>query len=207
AREARVGTSPPSLVAIGSSRAAHATQGGWSSPAERVASLARERAARAEAERERDFAQLVLGSAPVGIGVLEGPEHRVRLVNRCTVELSGTAAEKLLGRSIEELVPDVAHVVRPVVDRVYASGRQEVLRDVAVPLRNGTTVHADVTYAPLPGPDGLPAGVIYLAQGVSERKRAEADPPGAPPVAGGGRAAGGLAERAHGGRPGPAAPR
>ncbi|HYV56782.1 MAG TPA: ATP-binding protein, partial [Candidatus Nitrosopolaris sp.] len=163
---------------------------------ERVASIARERAARAEAERERDFAQLVLANAPIGIGVLEGPEHRVRLVNRCTVELSGTAAEKLLGRSIEELVPDVAHVVRPVVDRVYASGRAEGLREVAVPLRNGTTIYTDVTYAPLPGTGGKPAGVIYLAQDVSERKRAEADRQGLLAIAERARAAAESANRA-----------
>jgi len=163
---------------------------------ERVASIARERAARAEAERERDFAKLVLASAPIGIGVLEGPEHRVRLVNRCTVELSGTPAEKLLGRSIEELVPDVAHVVRPVVDRVCASGRAEVLREVAVSLRNGTTIHADVTYAPLPGTGGRPAGVIYLAQDVSERKRAEADRQGLLAIAERARAAAESANRA-----------
>jgi len=149
--------------------------GGRRAEEERVAFIARERAARAEAERERDFAQLVLASAPIGIGVLEGPEHRASLVNPFTVALSGTAAEKLLGRSIEELVPDVAHVVRPVVDRVYASGRPEVLREVAVPLRNGTTIYADVTYAPLPGAGGRPRGVIYLAQDVSERKQAQAD--------------------------------
>ena len=142
---------------------------------ERAASVAREQAARAEAERERDFAQLVLANAPIGIGVLEGPDHRARMVNPRTVELSGTTAAKLLGRSIDELVPEVAHVVRPVIDRVYDSGKPAVLRELAVPLPNGTTIYADVTYAPLPGDGGKPAGVIYLAQDVSDRKQAEAE--------------------------------
>jgi PAS domain S-box-containing protein len=141
--------------------------------AEHAAALAREQAARAEAERERDFAHLVLANAPIGIGVLEGPEHRTLMVNPRTVELSGTTAARLLGRTIEELLPEVANVVRPVVDRVYASGTSEVLRELAVALPNGTTICADVTYTPLPGEDGRPAGVIYLAQDVGERKQAE----------------------------------
>src|SRR5713101_6030783 len=45
---------------------------------DRAAAVARGQAARAEAERERDFAQLVLANAPIGIGVLEGPDHRAR---------------------------------------------------------------------------------------------------------------------------------
>src|SRR5262249_43558359 len=76
------------------------------------------------------------------------------------------------------------------------SGRAEGLREVAVPLRNGTTIYTDVTYAPLPGTGGRPAGVIYLAQDVSERKRAEADRQGLLAIAERARAAAESANRA-----------
>src|SRR5262249_41543443 len=63
-------------------------------------------------------------------------------------------------------------------------------------LRNGTPIYADRAVAPVPGTGGKPAGVIYRAQDVSERKRAEADRQGLLAIAERARAAAESANRA-----------
>ena len=87
--------------------------------------LSREQAARAEAERQRDFTRHVLEDAPIAIGVMEGTDHRFTLVNRHTCELTGLAEEQFLGRPHREVVPEADKVVGPILDRVYTTGLSE----------------------------------------------------------------------------------
>jgi PAS domain S-box-containing protein len=133
--------------------------------------LSREQAARAEAERARDFTRHVLEDAPVAIGVMEGPDHRFVLVNRHTCELTGLTEGQFLGRPHAEVVPEADEVVGPILDRVYESG-EGVTQEVAVDLPSGRR-HLLVTWTALPGDDGRPGSVLYLSLDITSRKRAE----------------------------------
>ena len=133
--------------------------------------LLRERDARAEAERQRDFTRLVLEDAPIAVGVMEGPEHRFTLVNRVTCELTGLAEEQFLGRPHAEVVPEADKVVGPILDRVYTTGAGET-DEVEVVLPTGGR-HLLVTWTALPGLDGRPDSVLYLSLDITDRKQME----------------------------------
>jgi PAS domain S-box-containing protein len=140
--------------------------------AERDRLLASERAARAEAERQRDFAQLVLDHAPLAIGVLEGAEHRFALVNPGTERQTGLTREQLIGRPHAEAVPAADEVVAPILKRVYETGASET-QEIAVVMPNGSESQVRVTWTPLPGADGRPRAVLYLSLDITGRKAAE----------------------------------
>jgi PAS domain S-box-containing protein len=133
--------------------------------------LSRERDARAEAERQRDFTRLVLEDAPIAVGVMEGPDHRFSLVNRVTCELTGLAEEQFIGRPHAEVVPEADKVVGPILDRVYATGTGET-DEIEVDLLTGRR-HLLVTWTPLPSRDGRPGSVLYLSLDITERKQME----------------------------------
>jgi PAS domain S-box-containing protein len=133
--------------------------------------LQREQSARAEAERQRDFTRLVLGDAPIAIGVMEGPEHRFTLVNRVTCEITGLAEEQLIGRTHAEVVPEADKVVGPILDRVYTTGTGET-DEIEIDLLTGRR-HLLVTWTALPGQDGRPGSVLYLSLDITDRKLME----------------------------------
>ncbi|HST50775.1 MAG TPA: PAS domain S-box protein [Pyrinomonadaceae bacterium] len=134
--------------------------------------LASEQAARAEAERQRDFSRHVLEGAPVAVGVLEGPDHRFTLVNRYTCELTGIPEEQFIGRTHREVVPDADEVVGPILDRVFATGRSES-DEIEIVLPKGRR-QLLVTWTALTGGDGRPESVLYLSLDITARKNAEA---------------------------------
>jgi PAS domain S-box-containing protein len=134
--------------------------------------LASEQAARAEAERQRDFTRRVLEDAPLAIGVMEGADHRFVIANRQTCELTGLSEEQFLGRPHREVVPDADTVVGPILDRVYTTGLSET-DEIDVDLPKGRR-QLLVTWTALPGRDGGPRSVLYLSLDITERKRVEA---------------------------------
>jgi PAS domain S-box-containing protein len=138
--------------------------------AEREQLLEREQEARAEAERERDFIRQILDNAPIPIGVMQGPDHRVALVNPATTALTGVPPEQILGRPHAETFPDSHRVVGPVLDRVFQSGQTEICPDLEILLPDGRTVYLHVTFAPLPGPDGKHQGVLFLTLDRTEHR-------------------------------------
>jgi PAS domain S-box-containing protein len=129
--------------------------------------------ARAEAERQRDFAHAVLQFAPWAVVVTRGPEHRFALVNPAAVALGGLPPEVVLGHPLTEIVPTSGLPLRPLVDRVYRSGAVETVPELTVTLANGRSLLVRAVFAPMPGPGGRPEGVICLAVDLSERRQAE----------------------------------
>lgn len=93
-----------------------------SSEEQRVALLAREQAALAEAEAHRARLHTVLMQAPAVIAILHGPDHVFELANGHYRRIVGEDRE-LTGKPIREAIPELAQgPIFPLLDRVYASG-------------------------------------------------------------------------------------
>jgi PAS domain S-box-containing protein len=133
--------------------------------------LSREHNARAEAEQRRDFTRLVLEGAPIGIGVMEGPDHRFTLVNLTTSEITGLSEEQFIGRPHAEVVPEADKVVGPILDRVYTTGVSET-EEIEIDLPRGRR-HLLVTWSSLPGREGRLGSVLYLSLDITDRKQME----------------------------------
>jgi PAS domain S-box-containing protein len=134
--------------------------------------------AQAAAQRaEESLAQLdtLLVSAPVGIAFVDRDLRYLR-VNATLAELHGIPPEETVGRTLHEIIPDLAPIVAQRVRAVLRTGEPILHREEAhsFPAAPGST-HWLVSYYPVRTPSGalLGAGVIVLD--ITERKRAEAE--------------------------------
>jgi PAS domain S-box-containing protein len=142
---------------------------------ERAQLLDREQAARAEAEQQRDFVRLVLEHTPIAVAVTEGPGHRLAFLNQAAAAVLGLDPRQVVGKLPGEIAPETAREVVPVLERVMQTGQPEMNPELTVRIPGGRTVYVQVTYAPLPGPQGRPRGVVLLGVDLTRRHQAEQD--------------------------------
>ena len=130
------------------------------------------------ASEEQSRAQLaelnaVYDTAPVGLCVLDRDYRYVR-VNKRLAETNGSSVRDHIGRTLREIIPDMADRAEEMVRRILATG--EVVR---TELRGETTARPgvqrvwDSTWFPLRGARGDIVAVNVVAEEVTEQKRAE----------------------------------
>ena len=130
--------------------------------------LARE-SERAEAERRR-LAD-VFDHLPARMALLRGPELRYELVNPASLQGTGAAADKLIGRPFAEVSTDPRFA--ELLGQVYASGVPRVTSEAPVTTR-GPDGAPRVTYfnsaiVPLRDASGAVDAVVYHAVDVTEQ--------------------------------------
>jgi PAS domain S-box-containing protein len=112
-------------------------------------------------------------TAPVGLAVWDADLRFVRL-NVALAAMNGRPVDAHLGRTLDEVLPELGGRLRPVLERVLATGRPVLDVDVAgetlaVP---GTRREWRASYHPVPGADGQVAGVIGAVVEVSAEREA-----------------------------------
>jgi PAS domain S-box-containing protein len=110
--------------------------------------------------------------------VLEGPEHRFRLVNPAYQRLIG--GRDVLGKPVAEALPEaVAQGFIATLDRVFASGEAFVGRRVPVSLRRGEAGapeqqrYLDFVYQPVLDGEGQSLGIFVDGNDVTEHVEAQ----------------------------------
>ncbi|MEO6031079.1 MAG: ATP-binding protein [Burkholderiaceae bacterium] len=123
----------------------------------------------------------VFASAPVGVALLSGPEHRFEFANHAYLELLDH--RPVVGKAIRAALPELAgQGIYELLDRVYRSGEPFVGRSVAISLRrdDGHTYEGffDFSYQPLFDPQQAVSGIAVVAFDVTDlttaRREAEA---------------------------------
>lgn len=146
------------------------------------AAQAREQAARAEAEAQRQLLQEVFHQAPVAIALLEGPTYRITLANPTVCELWAQPASHLLGRPLLDALPALqGQGVDTLLDGVLRSGEPFVGTELPFALeRHGRreTIYFNFVYQPQRNVQGETTGVLIVAtdvtQVVTNRQQVEA---------------------------------
>ena len=133
--------------------------------------------ARLYQESERSFALLdaILASAPTAIGLWDRDLRYVR-VNHALAELNGLPPEEHVGKTMSEVIPDLAPVLDPVYRRVVESGEPLVRYEASTDLgahRLGSERHWLSSYFPVKTPDGEVLGLGAVIMEITERKIAE----------------------------------
>ncbi|KUG08709.1 PAS domain-containing sensor histidine kinase [Solirubrum puertoriconensis] len=129
----------------------------------------------AKRQREAQQAQLaeLFEQAPVAIVVMQGPEHRIEVVNPPAAQIWGHTQEEVLGKPLLEALPEVRDQgFKELLDRVAATGEAFVAQEVTAVLpRDGEmkTVYLNFVYQPLRDLQGLVNGVAAVAVDVSEQ--------------------------------------
>lgn len=124
-----------------------------------------------ESERRRLLAEAVIDNSPVAIAVIAGPDHRYVVVNAARERIGGALRGKLVGRTVEELFPDLVRgPVLQAIERVYRTGETVVVPEFHYDF--GPPAGArdlSLLYAPLRGPGGQVEAVISLMLDISEQ--------------------------------------
>ncbi|HEX5501919.1 MAG TPA: ATP-binding protein, partial [Thermomicrobiales bacterium] len=131
-----------------------------------------------EAERRKDESLALLdtlfATAPVGLGFWDRDLRYVR-INDALAAINGPPATAHLGRTLEEMIPQLAPEVRGLFQRVLATGEPIVGLEMGgeTPRAPGERRHWLTDYFPVRGHDGAALGIGAVVTEITERKRAE----------------------------------
>jgi PAS domain S-box-containing protein len=140
----------------------------------------REQHQRAAAEFERNQLRELFKQAPAGIGILAGPEHRWSFVNPTFCEILGRSADRLVGRTIRQTLPEIeGQGFFELLDQVYSSGVAYIGKNTKASLNRGPGnasdgAYFDFVYHPARNMDGQVEGVMILAVEVTDQLEARA---------------------------------
>jgi PAS domain S-box-containing protein len=139
--------------------------------AERALLLAREQAARAEAEAQRTHLHDLFMQAPALIAILAGPRHVFEFANAAYQQAMGY--RDLLGKPLHEAVPDLATELLARTDTTYQTGRPQFDPEVLIPIvyANGRLEQKywSLVWQPRRNPDGQVDGVLIFAFEVTDQ--------------------------------------
>src|SRR5215467_13458275 len=128
-----------------------------------------------ELHKHQPELRLIYDTAPVGLAYLT-PDCRYVQINQRLTEICGISVADHIGRSVREMVPQVADQVEKIVQAVTRTG--EPVIGIEVHGQRVDKLNADhvwiTSWHPLRKPDGSIVGVNVVAEDVTERKRAEA---------------------------------
>ena len=138
--------------------------------------LQREQAAAARASESLALLDVLVSNAPTGIAFLDR-ELRYARVNQQIADATGVPMEAHIGRSVREIVPDMAAQIEGPLRQVLETGRP--LSDLLV---RGQTRSAPgverawrVSLYPVPGAGGQIVGVGVVAAEITDQMRLEAE--------------------------------
>ncbi len=131
-------------------------------------------------ERELDRREARLNAffncAPAGMNIIDRDLRFVQ-INEILAEINGVPAAEHIGKTIREVLPEIAPIVEPLYQQVLATGEAIINREIAGELRTqpGILRHWVVSYFPIALKGSAPSSVGSFLVEITDRKRAELD--------------------------------
>lgn len=129
-----------------------------------------------KANWEREKLQALYMQAPVAIGIFEGKDHVIELINPRMSELLGRCAEALLHKPLFEALPEMAgQGFEDILAGVFYSGIPYEAKEVSVKLnRDGKRITGfyNIVYQPLRNAREQITGIIQISTEVTEQVEA-----------------------------------
>jgi PAS domain S-box-containing protein len=137
---------------------------------QREAALAERERLLEENRRQRQFLEQLLETAPIGVAVVRGPEHRYEFVNAAYQAVPGIPDVPMVGRTIAEVFPGpVARGSLAEFEAVYRTGQTVSVREYEANVGPGREhTYWDSDRVPLKAPDGSVESVLIVAREVTE---------------------------------------
>ncbi|HEY9648611.1 MAG TPA: PAS domain S-box protein, partial [Chroococcidiopsis sp.] len=112
--------------------------------------------------------------APVGMAILDSQLRYVQ-VNDILATINGPSVEEHLGRTIDNVIPDLAPVVAPLYRQILRTGTPILNQEVSgtVPSQPGVVRQWLCSYFPLDGSNGRPSKIGIVLVEISNFKRVE----------------------------------
>src|ERR1700731_2453712 len=113
-------------------------------------------------------------ASPTGMGMVD-PQLRYLKVNQQLADITGVSVEDHLGKTIREIVPQLAYILEPLYQEVFATGKPLLNFELSgeTDASPGELRDWQVSYSPLMGEEGKPKAVGTVVTEITERKRAE----------------------------------
>jgi PAS domain S-box-containing protein len=130
----------------------------------------------AEATIRQQFGEIeaIYQTAPVGLSFIDTNLQFVR-INEQLAQINGLPVAEHIGRTIREILPEIADTIEPLYRQVIDSG--EPIFDVEVsgttPAQPGVERHWIASYYPQTDVSGRAIGVNTMVQEITDRKQAE----------------------------------
>ena len=127
-----------------------------------------------EAARTAAILDALYGSAPVGLGFWDRDLRYVR-VNEALARINERSPEDHVGRTIAEVVPQLAAELEPLARRVLETGEPVIALEMAggTPKDPDALRYWSASYYPVVGPGGERIGVGAVIEETTGRRRAE----------------------------------
>ncbi|MEL7243473.1 MAG: PAS domain S-box protein, partial [Cyanobacteria bacterium J06573_2] len=113
-------------------------------------------------------------NAPIGLMIVDR-ELRFVQINELLAEINGTSVEEHLGKSIREVLPQIAPTVEPIYQKVLATNQPIINLELSAASIVKPNVIRDflVSYFPIPGEDNIPVGVGSVLVEITALKHAQ----------------------------------
>ena len=130
------------------------------------------RRSEAEARRQLAYVEAIYATAPVGLCFVD-TDLRYRSINERLAELNGKPVKDHIGRTLREVVPDVADMAEPYYRRVIESGMPVLNVESSMIAGSGTVQHFIASYYPIKDGEGRVLGVNVVVMEITQRKKIE----------------------------------
>ncbi len=120
--------------------------------------------------------EVLYRTAPLGLCHMDTGLRYLRC-NEKLAEINGIPANDHIGRTLREIVPEIADTMEPVYRKVIQSGEPvvDVVATGATAADPKTKRHFSACYYPVKSEDGVVQGVSSIVQEITQRKREEED--------------------------------
>jgi PAS domain S-box-containing protein len=125
-----------------------------------------------EARRQLAYVEAIYATAPVGLCFVD-TDLRYRSINERLAEINGKSVEEHIGRTLREIMPEIADRVEPYYRRVIETGEPVLDVELSATVRSGELHHFIVRYSPVKTSEGLVLGVNVVLIEMTQRKQAE----------------------------------
>jgi len=114
-------------------------------------------------------------SSPVGLKILDDQLRFVQ-INEPLAEINGLPARDHIGKTLREVLPEMAPILEPLYQKVLTTGKPILNLEVngEVPSLPGIVRYWMTSYFPIPGEESRPSGIGAVVVEISDRKRVEA---------------------------------
>ena len=130
------------------------------------------RLSEAEARRQLAYVEAIYATAPVGLCFVD-TDLRYRSINERLAEMNGKPVKDHIGRTLREVVPDIADAAEPYYRGVIETGVPILNIESSMVARSGAVQHFIVSYYPIKDREGRVLGVNVVVMEITQRKTIE----------------------------------
>ncbi|HEX4999994.1 MAG TPA: PAS domain S-box protein [Terriglobia bacterium] len=125
-----------------------------------------------EAKRQLAYIEAIYATAPVGLCYVD-TDLRYRSINQYLAEIDGVAVEEHIGRTLAEIVPELAPTIEPIFRKVIETGEPVLNFDVSKVAKGKPAQHFIGSYYPIKDHDQRVIGVNVVVVEITHRKQVE----------------------------------